>query len=462
MSIIPPRHASNNSLLAVVALFMTVSLLDHAAAWEAAAAQVSPPSQEVSPTSKFWFSGLEHRWRGHLKGRGTVSRPEQGSILEPFGSGIYLDGSVEGRLLSRLFLGEWGYFDTHYELILSGGDTTERGKRLEQIFPGDIGKRITVLRPVDDDRRLFDLTHTIHETDSTILYHRLDRLSLTLVPNWGLIRIGRQAVTWGNGLTFNPMDLFNPFAPTDVERDYKVGDDMINTLFSMERIGDVQLLYISRRAPRTGEVAWDQASLGGKLHTAIGTTEMDIMVAKHYSDMVIAMGSVGYLGDAAWRLNATWTFLDDDSRTNDYLSLVANGDYSWLWLGKNVYGFLEFFYNGLGEDNYSKALIDPVISERLDRGELFTLGRYYVSGHMRVEIHPLFNLFFTAINNLQDPSGILQSWAVWDIAQDIQITFGENIFYGGNETEFGGFTIPGTHLQSEAPDRLYVWVSYYF
>ena len=30
----------------------------------------------------------------------------------------------------------------------------------------------------------------------------------------------------GERVFFNPMDLFNPFAPTDIEREYKIGDDM--------------------------------------------------------------------------------------------------------------------------------------------------------------------------------------------------------------------------------------------
>ena len=42
-----------------------------------------------------------------------------------------------------------------------------------------------------------------------------------MLPRWGVVCVGRQAVTWGNGLIFNPMDLFNPFSPVDIERDYK-------------------------------------------------------------------------------------------------------------------------------------------------------------------------------------------------------------------------------------------------
>lgn len=319
-----------------------------------------------------------------------------------------------------------------------------------------------IAQPLEDDRRFFDLTKTIHEDDCCILYHRLDRLFLTLLAKWGVVSIGRQAVTWGNGLLFNPMDLFNPFAPTDIERDYKVGDDLVSTQFSVNKIGDFHLLYVPRREPASGDVKWNQSSLAGKLHFAWGTTEFDIMAAKHYKDAVAGIGSTGYLGNAAWRLDGVLTFLDDNRDKNGYLSLVANMDYSWVWWAKNFYGFVEFFYSGLGEDDYTDALSDPDISERLDRGELFTLGRTYVSGHIRVELHPLFNVYLTVINNLVDPSGILQPRAVWDIFEDFGITFGGNIYYGRRGTEYGGFKIPGTNFLNKAPDSIFLWLTYYF
>ena len=82
-------------------------------------------------------------------------------------------------------------------------------------------------------------------------------------------------------------------------------------------------------------------------------------------------------------------------------------DYSWVWWGKNLYGFLEFYYNGLGGDDYLAVLSDPNVLERLARGELFTLGRPYLGWHIRLEVHPLFNVYVSVINNLSDPSGML-------------------------------------------------------
>ena len=183
------------------------------------------------------------------------------------------------------------------------------------------------------------------------------------------------------------------------------------------------------------------------------------MGAKHFKDFVTGLGSRGYLGEAAWRIDGTWTFLDDG---DDYLSLVANMDYSWVWFNKNFYGFIEYYYNGLGENDYPQALMNPNLTERLARGELYILGKNYLSGQIEVELHPLFKVYLTSINNVEDPSGILQPYATWDITQNLQLTGGLNFTFGAKGTEFGGFELPGTNIRSKNSDNAYLWLIYYF
>jgi hypothetical protein len=418
-------------------------------------------SGESSNNPSAWYQNLNPQWGGHLKTRGAASWYDDQTLYGTVGNSPYVDGSVEGRLKNQLFLGDWGQFETHYEVILFGGDTRGENQELEQLFP-DLDKILFLRGPVNDTRRFFDLTAVISEGDDYILYHRLDRLALTLLPKWGVVRIGRQAVTWGSGFLFNPMDLFNPFAPTDVDRDYKLGDDLLAVQLSLSRESDAQFLLVPRRDPVSGDVERDQSSLTGKLHFIRRALEFDIMAARHYGDNIIGFGSSGYLGSAAWRMDATYTFLDEESPSDDYFSLVVNMDYSWVWRRKNFYGFVEFFFNGLGEDNYSDALTNPDIVKRLARGELFTLGRTYLSGMIQMEVHELFNVFLTVINNTADPSGVIQPRAAWDIITNLQLNFGGNIYYGDNHTEYGGFQIPGTPFINKAPNSVYLWVTYYF
>ena len=416
-------------------------------------------SAKTEPAASPWYKNISTRWGGRLRTTGWVSRVTDDTLFEPVGTGTYFDASTNFRLTNETFFTDAVFTEIHYELLWFGGDTLRKQNELQDIFPNLPDNFLFLGAPLTDDRRLMDLTDIIKEEDSWFLAQRLDRLYLSLLGDQGSLRIGRQAITWGNGFVFNPMDLFNPFPPTAIDRDYKVGDDMINAQYSVKPFGDLQLLYVARRNPDTDTIEFDQASLAGKMHFALGTNEFDAMVSKHFKDQVIGAGAQGYIGDTAWRLDTTWTFLDDG---DDYLSVVANMDYSWVWLKKNFYGFIEYYYNGLGKDDYADALRDPNITERLARGELFALGRNYLSGHLQIELHPLVKLSLTSINNIKDPSGIWQPYLVWDITQNLQLTGGLNLLYGDKNSEFGGFELPGTDLRTRTPDRAYVWFIYYF
>ncbi len=401
-------------------------------------------------------------WGGHLKIRGRIAWQDEDSVYQLVSTDPYYDGVFDARLKGDARLTDRLSLESHYELIVNGGDTRRNNSRLEDILPGLFTSTFTRNRTINDERRFFDLTGIIEQDDTCQCYHRLDRLNLTLTPDWGSLRIGRQAVTWGNGFLFNPMDLLNPFAPTDVERDYKIGDDLIRLQLPEAGPGDLELLYVPRRDPNSNDVKWTNSSIAARYNFTWQNLEWDLIATQHYQDYVIGIGLTGYLKDAAWRLDATHTFLDADTGPPDYLSLVANLDYSWRWRQKNFYGFIEFFYNGLGKDTYTSALADPNIAARIDRGELFTLGTCYLAGTLQMELHPLVNLFLTSINNIEDPSGILQPRIVWDMAANWQLNTGAGILYGRRNSEYGGFPLPGTPYLQRSPDTIYLWVTYFF
>ncbi|MCP3686947.1 MAG: hypothetical protein GY784_00915, partial [Gammaproteobacteria bacterium] len=88
--------------------------------------------------------------------------------------------------------------------------------------------------PINDEHRLFDLSSTVHVGQQSQVVQRLDRLQLSYYTPQAVFRFGRQAVSWGNGLIYTPMDFFNPFDPAALDKEYKTGDDMLYSQYSFD------------------------------------------------------------------------------------------------------------------------------------------------------------------------------------------------------------------------------------
>jgi len=381
------------------------------------------------------------QWGGHVRTAGTVAWPDrQSRPLWENEPNLY-DGFLQLRLKNDLFFGSNWTFQTHYEAVAMAGDTLEKSHQWQEQWPNSPVVDMLAFTVIDDDRRLMDLTHVIHAEPRDVVYHRLDRLNLTLTRPWGMVRLGRQALTWGNGLVFHPMDLFNPFAPTAIIKEYKIGDDMAMAQLPTGLTGNLQALYLPRRNLATTDVEWDQSSLAGKWHLSTNTIEIDAMAAHHFADTVIGIGATGYFREAAWRTDLTWTFLDGNGSPGSYLSAVANIDYAWTWWNKNSYGFLEFYFNGLGSNDFGNISDNVELMTRIGRGELFVLGRIYLAGGWQVEVHPLVRISLTTINNLADPSGLLQPQIVWDMTTNVQLVAVVRWHYGEKDSEFGGYRL---------------------
>lgn len=412
-------------------------------------------------------------WGGHLRLRLAAGRASEDDLFARLVGERLVDTAPELRL--TLAAGPFGpderfRLEVHAETVLRAGGTVEAERRLEELARAlgsgrglDLGP---FAGPVEDERRPLDLTTTASAGGQYRLTGRIDRLALSYRPSWGSVTVGRQALTWGNGMLFNPMDLFNPFSPTDVERDYKIGDDMVVIQRPGTAGGDLQLLGVPRRDPASGDLQWNESSLAAKHHRFVGPLEVDLLAAHHYGEPVAGAGASGFLGGAVWRVDAVWSCAGGD----DFVTAVANLDRSWTWWDRNVYGFVELYYDGLGREEAARSLEDPAVRERLARGERFTLGRSYLAASANLEAHPLVSLRLTTIRNLDDGSGLVQPRLVWSAQQDVEVTVGADLFTGGRGSEFGGLELAeagglsasGRPPALASPDRLYLWVSLYF
>jgi len=396
------------------------------------------------------------RWTfgGHTKYQYNHIRIPEDSVLQSINGVSLQDQNLEVRLKVSARRERWG-FNTHIQFIAVHSDTLAGFRDFPQlVFPG--------AGIINDDRRWFNLTHEISNKDKNATLFRLDRISLAYTGDKTVVRFGRQAISWGNGLLFTPMDIFNPFDPTAVDREYKTGDDMLYGQYLLDNGNDVQAVAVVRRHPVSGDVEQDQSSLAVKYHAFRGNNEYDLLVAEHYSQRVIGLGVSTDMGGAVWRGDLVWTDTDSDS----IFSAVAGVSFSGVTSGRNWTGFLEYFYNGFGQSdgNYSPAdlIANPELLKRLSRGELFNLGRHHLGASVTVEVTPLLKLTPNAFINLTDPSALAQLVLSYDWKQDIQLLGALNIPVGPDGSEYGGIESahPGLYVSTGA--SVFAQLAWYF
>jgi hypothetical protein len=372
----------------------------------------------------------EWNFSGHAKGQVNAnSYPESSIFRELFGSNN-TDQAMDLRLKLSSRFGRWD-FAVDYQFIAIHSDSLKFAESLP-------GLAVPINSVISDDRRWWNLTHTDTSGEKTAFTHRLDRLYVSYTTDQSVWRFGRQAISWGNGLMFTPMDVFNPFDPAAVDKEYKTGDDMLYGQWLFDSGNDLQGVAIIRRDPVTGDVESDQSSYALKYHGFVSGQEIDVLAAEHYGDQILGAGGIFSLGGALLRGDLIWTKTSQETA----LSVVTSLSYSWIWGGKNVSGILEYYYNGFGQGsgNYSPAELagNPDLIKRVGRGELFTLGKHYLAASLNVEITPLFILTPNVFINLQDPSALVQLVGQYDWKENFLLLGALNFPIGGKGSEYGG------------------------
>jgi hypothetical protein len=393
-----------------------------------------------------WAQGLDVR----LKGFGTVNDLPAGDMQREETGNPALDGNLDLRLMWTGQRGRWELRVDHTTIALAG-DTYE----FNQVSRGALDQT-----PTDDERRALELTWSLQKEDDYRLYHRFDRLALHYrAEGWGFT-MGREAVSWGSGKAFNPLDLFAPFAPTTVDRDYKPGEDLLMFDTLLDSGGDLQALAVFRRDP-DGNRELDEGSYGGKWRSFVGAAELELVLGSHYDETVTAVSLRFPLGGAL--VQTDWLATDVEAADEWKISGVVNIDYSFSLADKTAYVFGEYYRNGFGRNQSPVDLTElPVwLSERLQRGELFSLMKDYLALGGSYQWHALLMQSTTWLLNLHDKSSLLQTNLTYEPGDHQRLEAGFTVTAGGRGNEYGRIAV-GDGFTSGGGSRLFVrWVYFW-
>ena len=337
------------------------------------------------------------------------------------------DMNVDFRVMAGKDVGDFR-FDIHYNVVNQIGDSLQSQANV-------IGELDSL--ELDDDFRLLSLARELDSGERHRTGHRLDRFSLQWQKNDWRISAGRQALSWGGGFIFHPIDPFNPFSPTAVDKDYKVGNDS----FLVQRIlpsgHDVQLFHVFRR-DSTDTVSQSVASTAIKWHGFFGANDFELIGASHFDRKFLGLSLKIPLGPTILRTDlAAQEGLKDDDPWK--VMGMMNMDFYLTVADKPGSIFLEFFHSDYGSQqtpSYESGMSD-LLYTMIERGEIFTLMRDYLAVGTTYQWHPLLIQSASWIGNLQDGGALFQTTISYDAAQDQQLQIGYLANLATRGQEFG-------------------------
>lgn len=419
--------------------------------------KVALSDRGASPTPRSWFKG-DTSLTFRLKGFASAGNVAKTDVYRDSLGNRRNDSAVDLRTMLQHDVGSWSFEAAHTTLV-QYGDTLLLGQTssgAEQVV-------------VSDDLRLLNLTDELNEGRRHQTLHRLDRLNAQWRSDHWAVTVGRQAVSWGSGIVFQPLDPFNPFAPTAVDRDYKAGDDLVLIERLFENGHDAQLLHVFRR-DSSDSVNGDVASTAAKWHGYAGSLEFEVIAAQHYDTEFFGLSGRVPVGPAVVRSDiAMRRGISQDALNNDWGVLgVINIDVAFPWRGRTVYAFAEYFHNDFGVSELPTPLtsLPADLQAGLERGEFFNLMRDYLSVGGTFEWHPLLTQQLTVITNLHDSSSLLQMQFAYDVGQNQNMQLGWIGSTGRSGDEFAPITVgimpTGQSLTQGGRDRVYLrWAGYF-
>ncbi len=386
--------------------------------------------------------------RAELQGLFATESPH--SVAAMLDARTRADALGDLRLSWRPGRGRWA-LDAQYQLSLDAGDTPHYARELAALG----------IAPDVQPPTLWNLTQTFADEPRFTATGRIDRLALGYTTEHLVLRAGRQALTWGAGLVFHPMDLLDPFAPDALDTEYKPGTDMVYAQYLFAAGSDLQLVAVPRSECTNHTPSSSASSYALQFHRAVGALQTTWMVARDYRDWVLGLGINGALGGATWNGEAVPTIVDEGTTAWSALLNISNATH---FSGRDITLFFEYYRNGFGlPGSYAVSDLPSALRARLVRGQVFDTGRDYTAGGATLQWSPLLQISPTLIANLNDGSiyGIVQ--ATRSLTENLNLILGAQWPVGSSGTEFGGIPLSaGGSVSLETPARLYIQLRQYF
>ena len=357
--------------------------------------------------------------RSSLKGTLLMTRAREVSLLAPeqVGAASFWRIRLEPRVLPAPWLTIFGAYEQRVRVASSSSALASPGlPRTDTTAPW----------------RVVALEGSLSSGPSYSYWHEVDRLALSFHLPRVELTVGRQALGWGRGMMFGAVDVFAPFTPLEVDREWRRGVDAVRV--------DVRL------TPRTSvEVVGvfgdhlDRSAFAGRLRGYLGPVDAEVVGGWRAKDWFVGVTASASLFDAefhgelaAFFLPVPWRY--GGALGNDRLVLKAVLGASYQFnVGEGLRAVVEYHASGFGLPFPASALDlagDSALQSRFLRGDFQILGRHVLGASLS---YPVDLTLATSLQVLIDPldgSGVVAPTVNWDLAENVSLLAGAYFGWG--------------------------------
>lgn len=301
---------------------------------------------------------------------------------------------------------------------------------------------LVVLPPqVDAPYRIVQLDDAISVTDAYSYRHEVDRALAALHYDRADVTIGRQAIGWGRGVLFSAIDVFSPFSPLEIDREWRRGVDAVQ---ADVRLTDTSSLDV---VAAFGE-SWDDSALLGRVRgrTLSGLFDGEVVFGKRAEDTMYG----GSFAATVWEaeVHGELAFFDTPEEFidgglfggDDLVTKAVLGASYTFNVGNGLTVWAEYHFSGFGSDDMAQAqqrLQDAAYVERFLRGDTQIIGRHATAIQASYLVNDLWTMNLVWITNPDDGSGVLTPSVNLTLSDNVTILGSLYVPYGDGLDETG-------------------------
>jgi hypothetical protein len=246
-------------------------------------------------------------------------------------------------------------------------------------YGSGIGTNILYAQNLGADNGYFNLSKTLVNAQSVLLYSTFDRLNLEWKKGRWDITAGRQRINWGIALAWNPNDIFNAYNFLDFDYEERPGNDALRVQYATGSFSGIEAAYRpGRKADETIAAALYKFNARGY--------DFQVLGGLYNKTYMAGAGWAGNIKDAGFKGEISYfrsrnNFKDTTGTMELSVSLDQSFNPGW-------YVSLSALYNSKGQlDHFNLATVTNTL---LDASNLFPF-KYSVYGGLTKTFSPIFN-----------------------------------------------------------------------